>query len=89
MTCSLILGFFKDFVDHASFCRQWWEEFSKPKLPKLINTYLRTFTSQESLSSLDTLSIENTIAQNLDFSELAINFAAMNSRKVNFYWSIL
>jgi hypothetical protein len=57
------MGFFKDFINHASGERS----FSKLKL---IKTYLRLSMSQERLSSLPTLSIENSIAQNLDFSEL-------------------
>jgi hypothetical protein len=37
---------------------------------KLIKTYLRSSMSKERLNSLATHSIENAIAQNLDFSEL-------------------
>jgi hypothetical protein len=40
--------------------------------------------SQERLSSPATLSIENVIAQNLDFSELVKTSADKKARKVNF-----
>jgi hypothetical protein len=49
---------------------------------KLIETYLRSSMSQERLSSLATLSIENAIAQNPDFSELVKTFADKKARKV-------
>jgi hypothetical protein len=51
---------------------------------KLIKSYLRPSMSQERLSSLDTLSVENAITQNLDFSELVKTFADKKVRKVNF-----
>jgi hypothetical protein len=51
---------------------------------KLIKTYLRLSMSQERLSFLATLSIENAIAQNLDFSKLVKTFADKEARKVNF-----
>jgi hypothetical protein len=51
---------------------------------KLIKTYLRSSLSQERLSSLATLSIENAIAQNLDFSKLVKTFEDKKVRKVNF-----
>jgi hypothetical protein len=51
---------------------------------KLIKTYLRSSVPQERLSSLATLSTENAIAQNLNFSELVKTFADKKARKVNF-----
>jgi hypothetical protein len=61
------------------------ERFSKLKL---IKTYLRSSVWQEQLSSLATLSIENTTAQNLSFSELVKSSTDMKAREVNFHWSI-
>ena len=52
---------------------------------KLIKTYLRSKMTQDRLSSLGTLSIENDIAENLDFSALMKNFADKKARKVNFH----
>ncbi|XP_033225949.1 52 kDa repressor of the inhibitor of the protein kinase-like [Belonocnema kinseyi] len=51
---------------------------------KLIKTYLRSTMSQDRLSSLGTLSIENDIAENLDFSALIKDFSDKKARKVNF-----
>jgi hypothetical protein len=42
---------------------------------KILKTYLRSSMSQEMLSSLATLSIENAISQNLHFFELVKTFA--------------
>jgi hypothetical protein len=50
---------------------------------KLIKTYLRSSMSEERLSSLATLSIENVFAQNLNSSKLVKTFADKNARKVN------
>lgn len=52
---------------------------------KLIKTYLRSTTSQSRLSNLATLSIENEIAGQLDFSQLIRSFADKKARKVKFY----
>ncbi|XP_046601381.1 uncharacterized protein LOC124295433 [Neodiprion lecontei] len=52
---------------------------------KLIKTYLRSTTSQSRLSNLATLSIENEIAEQLDFSSLIRVFADKKARKVKFY----
>lgn len=52
---------------------------------KLIKTYLRSTIAQDTLTNLATLSIENDISQNLDFSELIKIFAEKKARKVNFY----
>ncbi|KAF0753263.1 Zinc finger MYM-type protein 1 [Aphis craccivora] len=52
---------------------------------KLIKTYLRSTIAQATLTSLATLSIENAIAQNVDFSELIKVFADKKARKVNFH----
>ena len=51
---------------------------------KLIKTYLRPTMLQSRLNSLGTLSIENEIAENLDFSVLIKDFADKKARKVNF-----
>jgi hypothetical protein len=51
---------------------------------KLIKTYLRSSMSQERLSSLATLSNENSITQNLDFFELVKTFADKKARKIKF-----
>ena len=51
---------------------------------KLIKTYLRSTMLQSRLSSLGTLSIENEIAENMDFSVLIKDFADKKARKANF-----
>lgn len=51
---------------------------------KLIKTYLRSTMSQTRLTSLATLSIENEIAEALDFSDVIKEFANKKARKVNF-----
>ena len=56
---------------------------------KLIKTYLRSTMLQSRLSSLGTLSIENEIAENLDFSVLIKDFADKKARKANFLSRIL
>jgi hypothetical protein len=50
---------------------------------KVIKTYLRSSMSQEILSSLVTLSVENAITQNLDISELVKTLADKKATKVN------
>jgi hypothetical protein len=60
------------------------DERSFSKL-KLIKTYLRSPMSQERLSSLSTLSTENTVTQNLSFSELMKTFADAKATKVTFH----
>lgn len=52
---------------------------------KLIKTYLRSTVSQTRLTNLATLSIENEIAENLDFADLIRVFADKKARKVKFY----
>lgn len=49
---------------------------------KLIKTYLRSTTCQERLSDLGILSIENVIAEKLNYSELIKKFASSKARKV-------
>lgn len=49
---------------------------------KLIKTYLRSTLGNEKLTSLAILSIENEIAQRMDFSEIIKNFAKSKARKV-------
>ncbi|XP_065645572.1 zinc finger MYM-type protein 1-like [Hydra vulgaris] len=51
---------------------------------KLIKTYLRNTMLQDRLNSLSMLSIEQEIAENLDFSSLIRDFADKNARKVTF-----
>lgn len=52
---------------------------------KLIKTYLRSTISQCRLTNLATLSIENEIAENIDFDNLIKEFADKKARKVKFY----
>lgn len=52
---------------------------------KLIKTYLRSTISQSRLTNLATLSIENEIAENIDFGVLIREFADRKARKVKFY----
>jgi hypothetical protein len=58
-------------IEH-SFCRRVARSFSKSKI---IRTCLRSSVSDENLSFLADLGIENNIARNLNFSELGENFA--------------
>ncbi|XP_047121253.1 uncharacterized protein LOC124804921 [Schistocerca piceifrons] len=51
---------------------------------KLIKTYLRSTMSQTRLTSLASLSIENEVAENLDFANLIRDFADRKARKVKF-----
>ncbi|XP_047140388.1 zinc finger MYM-type protein 1-like [Hydra vulgaris] len=51
---------------------------------KLIKTYLRNTMLQDRLNSLSMLSIEQDIAENLDFSSLIRDFADKKARKVRF-----
>jgi hAT family C-terminal dimerisation region len=51
---------------------------------KLIKTYLRSTMSQIRLTSLASLSIENEVAENLDFSILIKEFSDKKARKVKF-----
>jgi hypothetical protein len=50
---------------------------------KLIKTYIRSTMTQERLSSLAILSIENSAAQNLDFDYIISSFAKIKARKIN------
>lgn len=52
---------------------------------KLIKTYLRSTISQSRLTNLATLSIENKIAENIDFDNLIKEFADRKARNVKFY----
>ena len=51
---------------------------------KLIKSYLRLTTSQERLSGLDILSIENEMLAELECKKLISNFASQKARKINF-----
>lgn len=52
---------------------------------KLIKTYLRSTIYQSRSTNLATLSIENEIAEKLDFDCLIKEFADRKDRKVKFY----
>ena len=51
---------------------------------KLIKTYLRSTISQSKFTNLAALSIENEIAEKLDFADLIRAFADKKARKVKF-----
>uniref|UniRef100_A0A8C0J4B3 HAT C-terminal dimerisation domain-containing protein n=1 Tax=Chelonoidis abingdonii TaxID=106734 RepID=A0A8C0J4B3_CHEAB len=55
--------------------------FSKPKLLK---NYLRSTMSQNRLSGLALISVESTIAKNLDFTDLLKDYASVKTRKTQF-----
>lgn len=52
---------------------------------KLIKMYLRSTISQSRLTNLATLSIENEIAEKLDFTDVVHAFADKKARKVKFH----
>ena len=60
--------------------------FSKLKLIKL---YLRSTMSQERLSGLTILSIENEMLKEFKYKNLISQFASQNVRKIYFKWNIL
>ena len=62
------------------------ESFSKRKI---IKTCLPTSVSDETLSSLADLGMENNIARNLNFSELVESFADVEAGKASFHYSIV
>ena len=51
---------------------------------KLIKTYLRTTMSQERLSGLAMISIENEYLDKLNYGDLIEEFASKNARRSNF-----
>jgi len=51
---------------------------------RLIKNYLRSTMSQERLSALAVLSIENETAHKIDFTKTIDEFASQKSRKKNF-----
>ena len=51
---------------------------------KLIKTYLRSTMSQDRLVDLATISIESTIAEELDMTEIMQEFASAKARKAYF-----
>ena len=51
---------------------------------KLIKTYLRSAMSQDRLVGLATISIERTIAEELDLTEIIKDFASAKARKAYF-----
>lgn len=51
---------------------------------KLIKTYLRSTMTQNRLSSLALLSIENELASSLDYNEVIRDFSRIKSRRVTF-----
>ena len=56
---------------------------------KLIKSYLRLTMSQERLSKLAILSIENEMLEELEYKNLISQFASQNARKIDFKWNIL
>ena len=53
---------------------------------KLIKSYLRSTMSQERLSGLAILSIENEMLVELECKNLISNFASQKARKINCNW---
>ena len=53
---------------------------------RLIKSYLRSTMSQEKLSGLAILSIENEILAELECKNLISNFASQKAKKINFNW---
>lgn len=51
---------------------------------KIIKSYLRSNMSQDRLSNLAIISIENKVAASLDYNDVIADFAAAKARKVNF-----
>ena len=51
---------------------------------KLIKSYLRSTMSQERLSGLAILSIENEMLEELEYKNLISQFAAQKARKIDF-----
>ena len=49
---------------------------------KLIKTYMRSTMLQERLTNLAILSIENDVANELDYNELIADFASIKARKI-------
>ena len=56
---------------------------------KLIKSYLKSTMSQERLSGLVILSIENEMLEDLEYKILISQFASQNARKIYFKWNIL
>lgn len=50
---------------------------------KLIKTYLRLTMTQERLTNIAILSIENQMTQTINFDDVIENFASIKSRKIN------
>lgn len=51
---------------------------------KLLKNYLRSTMSQNRMSGLALISIESTIAKNLDFTDLLKDYASIKTRKIQF-----
>ena len=51
---------------------------------RLIKLYLRSIMSQERLSKLAILSIENKILEELEYKNLISQFVSQKARKINF-----
>ena len=56
---------------------------------KLIKSYIRSIMSQERLSRLAILSIENEMFEKLEYKNLISQFASQKVRKIDFKWNIL
>ena len=50
---------------------------------KLIKTYLRNTIGQERLTNLSIISIENKLAEQINFDEIIDKFASAKSRKIH------
>jgi hypothetical protein len=50
---------------------------------KFIKTYMWSTVTQERLSSLAVLSIDSSVAQNLDFNDIISSFTEIKARKIN------
>ena len=59
------------------------------KILKLIKSYLKLTMSQQKLSGLAILSIENEMLEELDYKNLISQFVSQKARKIDFKWNIL
>ena len=56
---------------------------------KIIKYYLRSIMSQERISRLTILSIENEMLEELEYKNLISQFTFQKARKIDFKWNIL
>ena len=71
----------QDFTNNTCYSSSAERSFSKLKL---IKSYLRSTMSQERLSGLVILSIENEMLEELEYKNLISQFAYQKVRKINF-----